>query len=75
MSVFRRHTLAPLGIGLMAVALADQLAFFNLTGAVLILAGAAILGLAAIAPDPPGDNHIVYPVLLVGLAVMTALTT
>jgi hypothetical protein len=75
MSLYRRHTLAPLGIGLMAVALADQLAFFNLTGAVLILAGAAILGLAAIAPDPPGDNHIVYPVLLVGLAVMTALTT
>jgi hypothetical protein len=74
MSLYRRHTLAPLGIALMAVALADRIAFFSVTGAILILAGVAILGLAAIAPDPPGDNHIAYPVLLVGLAVMTALT-
>jgi hypothetical protein len=74
MSLYRRHTLAPLGIALVAVALADRVAFFSGTGAVLILAGAAILGLAAIAPDPPGDAHVVYPVLLVALAVMTALT-
>jgi hypothetical protein len=74
MSLYRRHTLAPLGIALMAVALADQLAFFSVTGATLILAGVTVLALAAIAPDPPGGNHIIYPVLLVGLAVMTALT-
>jgi hypothetical protein len=74
MALYRRHTLAPIGVGLVAVALADQIAFFSITGAVLVLAGAAVLALAAIAPNPPGDNHIAYPVLLVGLAVMTALT-
>jgi hypothetical protein len=75
MSLYRRHTLAPLGIALMAVALAERLAFFSVTGAVLILAGAGILGLAAIAPDPPGEGHFGYPALLVGLALMTALIT
>ena len=73
--MYRRHTLAPLGIGLMAVALADRIAFFSVTGAALLLLGVLILGLAAIAPDPPGGNHIIYPALLVGLALMTALTT
>jgi hypothetical protein len=73
MSLYRRHTLAPLGIGLIAVALADQLAFFSLVGAILVLAGVAVLSLAAIAPDPPGDQ-IVYPALLVALALLTALT-
>jgi hypothetical protein len=73
--LYRRHTLAPVGIGLIAVALADRIAFFSLAGAILVLAGVAVLGLAAIAPDPPSRDHFVYPALLVGLAVMTALTT
>jgi hypothetical protein len=49
-------------------------AFYTTTGAVLLLFGVLVLGLAAIAPDPPGDGHAVYPMLLVALAVMTALT-
>jgi len=56
MSLYRRHTFAPLGIGLVAVALADRIAFFSVTGAALLLLGVAILGLAAIAPDPPGGG-------------------
>ncbi len=72
--LYRRHTLAPVGIGLVAVALADRIAFFSVTGAALLLLGVLVLGLAATAPDAGGD-HFVYPALLVGLAVMTALTT
>ena len=74
MSLYRRHTLTPLGIGLVAVALADRIAFFSVTGAILVLVATAVLALAATAPDPRGDDHIAYPVLLVGLAAMTALT-
>lgn len=58
--LYRRHTLAPLGIGLVAIALADRIAFFSATGAALLLVGVLVLCLAAIAPDPPDDEHIAY---------------
>ncbi len=75
MGLYRRHTLAPIGIGLVAVALADRLAFYTPTGAVLLLAGAVFLALAAIAPDPPGGEPVIYSPLLVALALLAALTT
>jgi hypothetical protein len=71
--IYRRHTLAPIGIGLLAYGLVERLAFFSPTSAVAIVAGVLVLALAAIAPDPPGGDHVGYPVLLVGLAVLTAI--
>jgi hypothetical protein len=60
MSIYRRHTLAPIGIGLFAVALADRLAFYTTTGMVLLLIATLALGLAAVAPDPPGGEPVIY---------------
>src|SRR5258708_8065707 len=74
MGLYRRHTLAPIGIGLVAVALADRLAFYTPTGAVLLLAGAVFLALAAIAPDPPAGEPVIYSPLLVALALLAPLT-
>ena len=68
-----RHRLAPLGILLVAVGLADRLAFFSPLGAAAIVLGVLALAAAAIAPDPPGKDHMGYPALLVALAVLTAL--
>src|ERR1700694_2458490 len=73
MLLYRRHTLAPVGIGLLALGLADRLAFFSPLGAAAIVAGVVLLAAAALAPNPPGADHLGYPPLLVALCVFTAL--
>src|SRR5258708_34354681 len=74
MSLYRRHTLAPIGIGLVAVALADRLAFYTSNGAVFLLLGVLFLALAATAPDRPDSEPIVYPPLLLALTLLAAVT-
>ena len=73
MLLYRRHTLAPVGIGLLALGLAERLAFFSPLGAAAIVAGVVLLAAAALAPNPPGADHLGYPPLLVALCVFTAL--
>ncbi|HXA41730.1 MAG TPA: glycosyltransferase family 87 protein [Candidatus Solibacter sp.] len=58
----------------MAVALADRLAFYTTTGMVLLLLATLALGLAAVAPDPPGAEPVIYSPLLLALAVLAAVT-
>lgn len=71
--LWRRHRLGPAGIAVMAFGLAERLVFYSPLGATAIVLGAALLALAAIAPDPEAGDHPGYPAVLVGLAVLTAL--
>jgi hypothetical protein len=73
MLLYRRHTLAPVGIGLLALGLAERLAFFSPISAAAIVAGVVVLAAAAPAPNPPATDHVGYPSLLVALSVFTAL--
>jgi hypothetical protein len=72
-TIFRRHTLAPIGIGLLALGLADRVAFYSPFSAAAIVAAVVVLAVAAAAPDPPASDHIGYPPLLVALSVFSAL--
>jgi hypothetical protein len=69
-----RHRLAPLGIFLVAIGLADRLAFFSPLGAGLIIAGFVVLALAAVRPDADDRyRDLVYSALFAALAVTSAL--
>jgi hypothetical protein len=70
--LYRRHSLAPVGIGLLALGLADRLAFFTPFSAGFIVAGVIVLAVAALAPDPLAADHVGYPPLLLALCVVTA---
>jgi hypothetical protein len=41
---------------------------------VLLLIATLALGLAAVAPDPPGGEPVIYSPLLLALALLAALT-
>src|SRR6202011_440349 len=66
-----RHTLAPIGMLLVAVGVGGRLAFLSLTGAVFLVCGFALLGLAITRPHGRGASRdLAYPALFVVLAVV-----
>ena len=68
-----RHRLAPIAIALVAIGLAQDMAFFSWLGGTLLVAGFALLGLALLRGGPrPGAEDPVYPMLLVALIVIAA---
>ena len=73
MLLYRRHTLAPVGIagswpwGWPNAWLSSAPKCRRDRGGVIVLAAAAL------APDPPAADHVGYPPLLVALCVFTAL--